>query len=673
MTKTLWRSLLCAVLVFSPIAALAKTANDPYSQQWGYDMVNVYEAWDYTTGSSETIVAVIDNGFDHKHPDLVDNIWINSDEIPDNGIDDDKNGFIDDVYGWNFVPLDYNNDGKIDNQEVVGNNNPLPDISATEEDKRGPDANLHHGTAIAGVIGARGNNGRDGSGINWQVQLMNLKALDEKGIGNMGSIVRAIYYAVDNGADIINISLVGPEEDPSLKTAIDYAYQNNVLIVAAAGNNRINLNGSPRYPICSDAGKTQSILGVTAVNQQRYLATFSNRGSDCVNITAPGVQIGGPLRYDPAQGLAVSFFQEGYSGTSLSTPFVSGAAALIKSLQPTWGVDDIIETITSQVYKTPPDDEQLYANLYGSGLLQIDKAVAYAAAQVQEVKKVLSSSKSVKVIAGFDIDRNYFALKRFDGTNKRFKILSNWKEAEDFKLIQNFGEEQLITLYKEEDRTFTVYFHFALNPFAYKTQVKADQVLDYTATYNEERGEYVLVALVVSDGTAELREYSLFGTLFTSTLVSQGSYIEGKLLVRGSQYDVLLVGLDQLETFQIQDGTVQGLNVASANNYRSVVPIQYDSDVGYEFFAIEMNETQATALVLQDNGEVIAQELAFDNVYTGTVNIQPFFGKDGILQALVFMDTGLKKAQIRNVDLSLDEEFWFFSRAKRNMKLFTLY
>lgn len=356
-------SFFITALVF-PGSVFAKTSSDPFVFQDAYELIGAYKAWDITTGSSDVVVAIIDNGIDMYHPDLVDNIWKNIDEVEGNGIDDDANGFIDDVWGWNF--LNENNDPR-----------PVVDGLDADDIKQGV---FNHGTVVAGIIGARGNNELDGSGINWRVRLMNLKVIGNEGIGSLVPLGSAIRYAVDNGAHIINISMVSGENIQSIQNAITYAKDHGVLVVAAAGNNSAYLNDDPYYPICTDATTAPSVIGVSAITNEKRLARFSNQGSSCIDITAPGVSIASTIRFSPTNGLAARY-GGGYNGTSFAAPMVSGAAALIKSIQPTWGATEITYALLSNTHHSAGQDEKVYANLYGKGLLQIDKALAYAAGQ----------------------------------------------------------------------------------------------------------------------------------------------------------------------------------------------------------------------------------------------------------------------------------------------------
>ena len=179
--KSLYLSIILVFII--PSAVVAKISNDPNYYQWAFNDIGVYEAWEYTTGSPDVVVAIIDNGFDTFHPDLRDNAWKNEDEIPNNKIDDDKNGYVDDVWGWNF----YNN-----------NNDPRPDVNELDDSEK-QEQIFSHGTIVAGLIGAVGDNNKDGVGINWQVKLMNVKVLGNSGSGGLDSIDDAILYAVNNG------------------------------------------------------------------------------------------------------------------------------------------------------------------------------------------------------------------------------------------------------------------------------------------------------------------------------------------------------------------------------------------------------------------------------------------------------------------------------------------
>ena len=273
--------------------------DDPnYSLQWALPAIDAQRAWDYEQGSRRTVVAVIDTGVDFSHEDLVANIWRNEDEIPNNGIDDDSNGYIDDVVGWDF----FSND-----------NSPSDETS---------NANPGHGTHCAGIIGAVGNNGVGVTGAVQQVSIMVLRFLGSDGSGSLLGAIKAIDYALNNGADIINASwgnTVARKDIRPLLEAIKRARRKNVLFVAAAGNDGLSNDSQSTFP--ANAGFT-NVISVAASNEDDRKPNWSNYGRKKVSIAAPGESILSTLPFE----------SYGYlSGTSMATPVVAGAAALLRS------------------------------------------------------------------------------------------------------------------------------------------------------------------------------------------------------------------------------------------------------------------------------------------------------------------------------------------------------
>jgi subtilisin family serine protease len=276
--------------------------NDPsFSLLWGMHNtgqtggtpdadIDAVEAWDLCTGSPEVVVAVVDTGVDYTHPDLAANIWVNTDEIPGNGIDDDKNGYIDDVKGWDF----YNQD-----------NNPMDDYG--------------HGTHCAGTIGGVGSNGIGVTGVMWNVKIMPLKFMSSSGSGYTSDAVSAILYANANGADVISNSWGGGGYSATLKDAIDAS---PAVVVCAAGNSGANADTSPMYPA---AYTSVNIISVAATDSKDLKASFSNYGVTSVDVAAPGVSI-----YSTLKGGSYGSM----SGTSMATPHVAGLAGLLKAENP---------------------------------------------------------------------------------------------------------------------------------------------------------------------------------------------------------------------------------------------------------------------------------------------------------------------------------------------------
>ena len=270
--------------------------------------VDAPEAWNTTTGSPDTVVGVIDEGIDTGHPDLRDNIWTNTGEVAGNRIDDDANGYVDDVNGYDFA----NDDASVYD----------PDPISGKGDE--------HGTHVAGTIAAVGNNGIGVAGVNWQAQVASLKFLGADG-GFTSDAVEAINYAVAEGMDISNNSWGGGGYSQALRDAIARADASGHIFIAAAGNGGAdgvgdNNDANPSYPANYDV---PNVVSVAATDDTDAPASFSNFGATTVDLAAPGVNILSTL---PKNGYGR------YSGTSMATPHVAGVAALIKSQEP--GLDD---------------------------------------------------------------------------------------------------------------------------------------------------------------------------------------------------------------------------------------------------------------------------------------------------------------------------------------------
>ncbi|AUT03878.1 peptidase S8 [Nostoc sp. CENA543] len=276
---------------------------DTGGNNWGLDMIKAPEVWQNGHTGSGTVVAVIDTGVDYNHEDLKNNIWTNTKEIPGNGIDDDGNGYVDDVRGWNFN----------------GNNNETYDDNG-------------HGTHVSGIIAGE-NNGYGVTGVAYNAKIMPIKVLNSSGSGSYSAIANGIYYAVDNGANVINLSLGGDFSSQTLKSAIEYASSKGVIVVMASGNDGGSAPGYPaRYA-------KNSGIAVGAVNQAGNLTDFSNRAgsNELAYVTAPGQSVYSTL---PGNQYA------SYSGTSMASPYVAGVVALMLSANPNLTESQIRQIIT---------------------------------------------------------------------------------------------------------------------------------------------------------------------------------------------------------------------------------------------------------------------------------------------------------------------------------------
>ena len=278
--------------------------------------VSAFDAWDRATGD-DIVVAIMDTGVDDSHPDLFDNMWRNPGEVAGNGIDDDGNGYVDDVYGYDFV-----------------------DGDGFAEDNWG------HGTHVAGIAAAVGNDGYGVPGLAYGAQIMALKFLDVDGGGYASQGAAAIRYAVDQGADVINMSFGGPGYSYAMRDAIEYAHDRGVMVSAAAGNESRDNDSSPSYPASYEL---DNVLSVAATDRRDRLSSFSNYG-DSVDLAAPGSAIvstwpGEDWRY--------------LSGTSMAAPFVAGAMALLREVAPAHSVSELRRAILESVEELPNDSDRV--------------------------------------------------------------------------------------------------------------------------------------------------------------------------------------------------------------------------------------------------------------------------------------------------------------------------
>jgi len=326
-----------------------------YSYQWGLHNtgqsggtsdadIDAPEAWETFTGSSDINMAILDTGFDYNHTDLQSNIWENPGETGDgketDSTDNDGNGYVDDWRGWDFVNSD---------------NSPLDDNG--------------HGTHVAGIAGAEGDNNTGVAGVCWNSKLMALKVLNANGSGSTATIISAIDYAIEAGAQVINASFSSNEYSSSLYEAVKQAQEDGVPIICAASNYATNNNTNPYYPASFDL---DNIIAVLATDHNDALSSFSNYGSYSVDLGAPG----GADTTQSSCNIFSSVLSSSYlfkAGTSMATPFVTGAVALILGQRPTidwWQAKTII--LKSVDYKSA-----LAGYARTSGRLNLNSAVNY--------------------------------------------------------------------------------------------------------------------------------------------------------------------------------------------------------------------------------------------------------------------------------------------------------
>ncbi len=401
--------------LFSPSIIPNDTSFSP--QQWALqnsgfaggtasDDIKAPKAWDITTGDRSVVIAVLDTGIDYTHPDLAGNIWTNPGETGSdasghdkrtNLVDDDGDGKVDDWRGWNFVFVDKNGNGVCDQ---------FPEDPVKNENCNDPFDDWGHGTHVAGIIGAVGNNNLGIAGLMWKVQLMALKVCDVSlGGCPLGAIEEGIEYAVSKNVKVINASLGGNVFSQSLEDEIAAANAAHILFVAAAGNNGTNNDIAPYYPA---SYSLPNIISVAATDQNDRLAAFSNFGPASVHVAAPGTYI---LSTVPSAGVASSFISvctssefadyDYCSGTSMAAPFVSGLAGLLYSAYPgfmtdPYGYTKVRGMILKYVDKAEdgyPGLETVKDKIFTSGRINAFKALSSLLAPTNLVATPLSSDK----------------------------------------------------------------------------------------------------------------------------------------------------------------------------------------------------------------------------------------------------------------------------------------
>jgi subtilisin family serine protease len=301
---------LCAFGLAAPASAPASP--DRFRPaQWGLDAVGAPEAWHQSAGAG-IVVAVVDSGVDTDHPDLAGSIWTNPDEVA-NGVDDDDNGFVDDLHGASPV-----------------------DDSADVTDRLG------HGTHIAGIVAARAGNGIGGAGVAPQASIMPVKVFGENGTGgDVASLAAGIRYAVSEGARIVNVSVSAEQPGPELREAVSFAGANGATVVTSAGNNDRDIDPAPIFPA---SYSEPAVLSVTAVGEQGDIVRGANFGAGSVDLAAPGAGILSTVtdgRYELR------------AGTSMAAPFVAGSLALLAAARPDLSQAQLREALLAGADLTP--------------------------------------------------------------------------------------------------------------------------------------------------------------------------------------------------------------------------------------------------------------------------------------------------------------------------------
>jgi len=311
------------------------TPNDLHASQWAISKIQAEAAWDFVQGNEEVVVAIVDDAVELTHEDLAANVWRNEGEIANNGVDDDENGYVDDVEGYDVAD---------------GNNNPNPPSNA--------DANhFSHGTHCAGIVSARTDNNKGIAAIGGNVKLMAVKTKESTTSGSsLQAGMEGVAYSIAAGADVISMSWGGPAYSQTLQDLLAIAHQKGITLVAAAGNSSTN---APMYP-----ASYEHVISVGATNQDDEKAFFSNYG-DKIDVMAPGFEI-----WSTVAGNGYDF----KNGTSMACPLVAGLAALMLSYDANISPKDIEECLKSTCENIDAQNGSFLGEI-GAGRIQAFEAL----------------------------------------------------------------------------------------------------------------------------------------------------------------------------------------------------------------------------------------------------------------------------------------------------------
>ena len=392
---------------------------------WGADLIDAPETWAAGYTGEGVVVAVLDTGVDYNHEDLRENIFTNDGEIAGDGIDNDNNGFIDDFYGWNF---DSNNNNTLDGHS--------------------------HGTHVAGTIASL-NNDFGVTGIAHNAQIMPVKVLSDSGSGSEESVAAGIRYAADNGADVINMSLGGEIDDPSMRSAVEYAASKGVIVVMASGNDGDSTTMG-HFPA---AYATDWGIAVGAVDRNSNVASFTNRSGifPLTYVTAPGA---GVYSTTPNNGYGSK------SGTSMATPHVAGVVALMLSANPDLTESEVYDIITSTAQSDFADSNSLsLQNLASVG------ANSLTLSQNSLVNQILLEDNEL-----------------LDNSLTNFRLIRNQESETEDNLLANLNQSQT----KATEPNFLL-----------TQSVPTNQIIQpayYSYSYDQLNGLIGSEALITSDG-----------------------------------------------------------------------------------------------------------------------------------------------------------------------------
>lgn len=613
-----------------------------YTNQWYLRRIKAPEAWSFKSSSPAVVIAIIDSGVQIQHPDIQPNLWSNAGEIENNRKDDDGNGLVDDRYGWDFV-------------------NNVPDPSP--KFKKGfTEAGVLHGTIVAGIAAASGNNNEGVTGISWKSKIMSLKALDDTGNGDTASVAKAIDYAVAKGANIINLSFVGFSYSRTLKEAIERAVNADVIVVAPAGNEEsaghgVNLNSKPIYPACyKDDKKKSLVVGVAATDAIDQKAFFSGYGNDCISLSAPGVSFYSTSVYAPNQLLPGKIFNEYYdgywSGTSVAVPVVSGALALIQGANPllstSQSIQKLLET-TDDINALNPD----YSGQLGRGRINLFAAVSAATASLKtkEARIIIAPAGKIEPFVKIT-NQSGIMIDEFLAYDRSYKGGINVASGD----MNNDGDDEIITApssglesdIKIFDKDGKFISHFLAYPASFKGGVNIA-----VADLNSD-GKYEIITAPASGRQSDIKIFTGEGKFLRSFLAYPASFKGGASVavgdVMGSSTPEIVVGsgktgIPQVKVFSDSGKLLSNFLVDKPNAATGlrVAVLDIDGNVRRRQGEILVTRQSGSpkALITDFKGNVRRQWMAYGASFTGDVKtITADLNADGLKEIIAYPGAG---------------------------------
>ena len=592
-----------------------------FNNQWYLQKIKATLAWNDVRESQDVAIAILDSGVQIDHPDLQSNIWVNKKEIAGNNLDDDKNGFIDDVNGWDFV-------------------NSLPD----PRPKFQPgftQAGIMHGTIIAGITAAAGNNAAGVAGISWKAKIMPLKILDDTGEGSASKVIKAIDYAIANGANIINLSFVGFGYSRGLADAVKRAYDAGIIVVAAGGNEvgqgeGYNLSQTPMYPVCLDGAGENRVIGVAATDTMDQKAVFSSFGS-CIDLAAPGVSIFSTVVYSPTNYLDEQPFNKYYdgywSGTSVTVPMVSGALALLLSANPALSRDEIVSALlnnTDNISLLNPN----YPGQLGQGRLNLAAAVKSALDGLKnKIEKLIVAPLAGKLGLVKITDQDGKVSQEFYAYGGNFKGGVNFAAGD----VNGDGRQEIITAPGPGGgphiRIFNLDGELLGQFFAFNNNFRGGVKISAADVNHDGLDE--IIAVQATAGDSEIRIFKGNGQLLGSFYAYDSKFKGGLNIatgdVDGDGEEEIITGLDAGKIPEVRIfkaiGVLQGQFLAYPKSFRggvrlTVAKSKISAGRRRAQIITAPGQTGGPHIKIFDNkGNLLSHWFAYNNNFRGGVNL----------------------------------------------------